>query len=173
MNNKIVGSAKKIARIGVMSATLIVGKFALSFIPNVEVITTLIIVYGVVFGFESVFATLIFCTADVFIYPPSLDVIISYYVYFNSLSLLSATLSGIGIKNKSCYLAIAIVMTVLFGVITSFFYSLLFSVNFFGVYLAGLLYYAIHVVSTVVFMSVGFTPLKKILTKIKENGLKN
>jgi hypothetical protein len=50
---------------------------------------------------------------------------------------------------------------------------LLFSVNFFGVYLAGLLYYAIHVVSTVVFMSVGFTPLKKILTKIKENGLKN
>ncbi|MBO5925933.1 MAG: hypothetical protein J6Q38_00015 [Clostridia bacterium] len=173
MNNKVLSSAKRIARIGVISATLIAGKFVLSFIPNVEVITTLIIVYAVVFGFESVFATLVFCTADILIYPPSLDVIISYYVYFNLLSILCATFSGVGIKSKSFYIAFGGIMTVLFGVITSFFYSLFYGTPFYAVYVAGLLYYAIHLISTVVFTLVGYTPLMKLLTKIKENGLKN
>ena len=36
-------SAKRLAFAGVMGALLVVGKFALSFIPNVEVVTTLLI----------------------------------------------------------------------------------------------------------------------------------
>ena len=73
-------SAKRLALAGMMAALLIVGKYVLSFIPNVEVVTTLIICYSCIFGFDGVIATLIFCTADIFLYPPSLDVIVSYYI---------------------------------------------------------------------------------------------
>ncbi len=173
MNKSIKNSAKVVARIALMSASLVAGKFALSFIPNVEVVTTLIIVYGVVFGYESVFATLIFCTLDIFIYPPSLDVIISYYIYFDLLAIISATMSNLEVENKYAYLVLGVFMTALFGVITSFFYSLLFGAPFFAVYLAGLLFYAVHIISTLVFMLVGFTPLVKILTKIKNKSFNN
>ncbi len=173
MNKNIKNSAKVVARIALMSASLVAGKFALSFIPNVEVVTTLIIVYGVVFGYESVFATIIFCTLDIFIYPPSLDVILSYYVYFNMLSIISSTMSTIGVKSKYAYLILGASMTALFGVITSAFYSLLFKTPFFAVYVAGLLYYAIHIIANVIFISIGFTPLKNVLTKIKNKNFNN
>ncbi len=170
MNKTVKNSARTVARIALMSASLVAGKFALSFVPNVEVVTALIIVYGVVFGYESVFATLVFCTLDIFIYPPSLDVIISYYLYFDLLAIISATMSNLGVLNKYAYLALGVLMTALFGVITSAFYSLLFGTPFFAVYLSGLLFYAVHIISTLVFMLVGFTPLKNVLTKIKNKN---
>ena len=167
MNKSIIKGAKKIACIAVMSATLIIGKFVLSFIPNVEVVTTLVICYAVVFGFDSVFATLVFCIIDNFIYPPSIDVTISYFLYWNLLAIISATLSRLNVNNKNAYLVLGIIMTFLFGVITSFFYSLFFGTPFFAIYLSGLVYYAIHMVSTLVFMLVGYTQLIKVLNRIK------
>ena len=163
-----INGAKQIARIAVMSATLIVGKFALSFIPNIEVVTTLVIVYAFVFKYDCVFATLVFCTADAFIYPPTIDVIVSYFIYWNLLSILVSTLSELKVKNFSVYLVVGLIMTALFGVITSLLYSLFYGVNFFAIYVAGLYFYALQLVSTLVFMLVGFKPLTKVLLKIKQ-----
>ena len=163
-------SAKRIAFAGVMGAILIVSKFALSFIPNVEIITTLLISFCFVFGFDGVIASLIFCTADAIIYPFSLDVAVSYFVYFNGLAIFIAILKEFKVKSFTVYLLTAIVSTILFGVITSLFYSLFFGVNFFVVYTAGLVYYAIHLVSTTVFMLVGFKPITNVLTKIKQSA---
>lgn len=164
----VLNTAKQIARIAVMSATLIVGKFALSFIPNIEVVTTLVIVYAVVFKYESVFATLVFCTADAFIYPPTIDVLVSYFIYWNLLSILVSTLSELKVKNFSVYLIVGLVMTMLFGVITSLLYSLFYGVNFYAIYVAGLYFYALQIISTLVFMLVGFKPLTNVLIKIKQ-----
>lgn len=167
MERKFFNSAKRIARVAVMSATLIVGKFMLAFIPNIEVVTTLVVVFAFVFKYECVFATLVFCTADAFIYPPTIDVIISYFIYWNLLSILVATLSELKVKKFSVYLVVGLIMTALFGVITSLLYSLFYGVNFFAIYVAGLYFYALQIISTLVFMLVGFKPLTKILLKIK------
>lgn len=163
-------TAKRIAFAGVMGALLVVGKFALSFIPNVEVVTTLLVAFCFVFGFDGVIASLIFCTADVILYPPSLDVIVSYYIYWNLLAITVAILKELGVKSFIPYFTVAIIFTLLFGVITSFFNSLFYGVNFGAVYLAGLYFYAIHLLSTTVFMIVGFTPITKVLFKIKEKA---
>lgn len=163
-------SAKRIAFAGVMGALLVVGKFALSFIPNVEVVTTLLIAYCFVFGFDGVVASLVFCTFDVILYPPSIDVVISYYIYWNLLAITVAILKELNVKNFIYYFVTACVYTVLFGVITSLFNSLFFGVPFGAVYIAGLYFYAIHIVSTAVFMIVGFTPITKILEKIKSSA---
>ncbi len=167
MERKFFNSAKRIARVAVMSATLIVGKFMLAFIPNIEVVTTLVVVFAFVFKYECVFATLVFCTADAFIYPPTIDVIISYFIYWNLLSILVATLSELKVKKFSVYLVVGLIMTALFGVITSLLYSLFYGVNFFAIYVAGLYFYALQIISTLVFMLVGFKPLTKVLLKIK------
>ena len=97
-------TAKRIAFAGVMGALLVVGKFALSFIPNVEVVTTLLVAFSFVFGFDGVIASLIFCTADVILYPPSLDVIVSYYIYWNLLAITVAILKELGVKSFIPYL---------------------------------------------------------------------
>lgn len=165
MKNKF--TAKRLAVIAVTSALLIVGKFALSFIPNVEVVTTLIICYAFVFKFDSVFATLIFCTADIFIYPPSLDVIISYYVYWNLLAISVSFLSEIGVKKEWVYIAISGVFTLLFGVITSFFSHLFYGVPFIAIYVSGLNFYALQLLSAVVFTLVGFKPIVKLFLRVK------
>ena len=159
-------SAKDIAYIAIMSAILIVGKFTLSFIPNVEIVTTLIICFSVVFKFKTVLATLIFCTLDIIIYPPSIDVIVSYFIYWNLLSIIASLMSFLNVKNKNAYIILGIVMTLLFGVITSLSFSLFFKTPFIAVYLAGLIFYAIQIVSTLVFMLIGFNPIIKILNKI-------
>jgi hypothetical protein len=163
-------SAKRIAFAGVMGALLVVSKFALSFIPNVEVVTTLLVAFCFVFGFDGVIASLIFCTADIILYPPALDVIVSYYIYWNLLAVTVAILKELNVKSFAPYFIMAFIFTALFGVLTSFFNSLFFGVNFGAVYVSGLYFYAIHLVSTSVFMVVGFNPVVKVLLKIKEKA---
>lgn len=163
-------SAKRLAFAGVMGALLVVGKFALSFIPNVEVVTTLLVAYCFVFGFDGVVSSLIFCTLDVIIYPPSIDVIVSYYIYWNLMAITVAVLKELGVKSFVPHFVTACVYTLLFGVLTSFFNSLFFGVPFGAVYVAGLYFYAIHLVSTTVFMLIGFKPITKLLERIKNSA---
>ena len=66
MKNSI---AKDIAYASVLSAVLIAGKFALSFLPNVEMISAIIILATIYFGIKiSLPAVLVFCIIDAFIY---------------------------------------------------------------------------------------------------------
>lgn len=51
---------KDIALIGVMVATMEAAKLALSFLPNVELVTFLIIIYTLFFGWKVIFAICIF-----------------------------------------------------------------------------------------------------------------
>ena len=81
-----------------------------------------------------------------------------------------ATLSKLKVKNFIPHFVTACVYTLLFGVITSFFNSLFFGVPFGAVYVAGLYFYAIHLVSTAVFMIIGFKPVTKVLEKIKKSA---
>ena len=60
--------ALKLALIAIMAATLEGGKLALSFIPNVEIVTLLCAVYGYVFGFYGIIATYIFVGIETLIW---------------------------------------------------------------------------------------------------------
>ena len=62
-------AAEYVVKVAVMSALLTALKFALSFIPNVEVVTLLIMVYAAVFGAAYALpAVLVFCAVEVAIY---------------------------------------------------------------------------------------------------------
>lgn len=53
-------STQKLTRIALLSAILYVSKVALEFLPNVEIVTLLIIIYSLVFGKESILIVTVF-----------------------------------------------------------------------------------------------------------------
>lgn len=115
--NKRYSNALIPVRIAVMAALLTTLKLALSFIPNVEVVTLLILVYASVFGVRYAMpATLIFCAVEVAIYGISSWVLL-YFIYWPLLALLGSLL----LKNKNLIAAIilAAVMGILFGVLSA------------------------------------------------------
>lgn len=61
-------SAKDIALIGMMTATLEAAKLALSWLPNVELVTLLVLVYTLYFGRRIFFVIPVFILVEGFIY---------------------------------------------------------------------------------------------------------
>lgn len=70
-----------IAVIGIMVATLEGGKLALSFLPNVEIVTLLIILYTLCFGPKVIYAIITFTCIETFLYGFNLWVIMYLYVW--------------------------------------------------------------------------------------------
>ena len=65
LKKRTVLTARYVTQVAVMAGLITALKFALSFLPNVEVITVLIAVFSTVWGLKySLPATLIFCTVE-------------------------------------------------------------------------------------------------------------
>lgn len=111
-------AAEYVVKVAVMAALLTALKFALSFIPNVEVVTLLITVYAAVFGAAYVFpAVLVFCAVEVAIYGVGSWVIL-YFVYWPLLAALSCLILS---RKRSAIVAAvtAAVMSAFFGVLSA------------------------------------------------------
>ena len=173
-------ATKILVLIALLTATLTGGKFALSSIPNVEIVTLLIMVYTIVFGLRiSLPTVLIFVTLEMFIFPFNTWVV-SYYVYWPMLAVVTKLCSKLIEKNKCLFPAlIAGVMTLFFGVLTSFVDACFYAGEqtilsmFVAIYVKGVTFFIIHFVSNVVVLAVAFLPLVKLLTKLKERFFAN
>ena len=73
-------NAKSLALVGIMAATVECGKLALSFLPNVEVVTILLALYGYVFGWYGVIAAGVFVCIEPLIWGMGRWVI-TYIIY--------------------------------------------------------------------------------------------
>ncbi len=168
-------TSKKIAVIALMSATLTGGKMAMSFIPNVEPVSILLALYAYVFGiFYALPCAIVFVTTETFIWGVNTWVI-SYFIYW---PLLAIVFSLLGKRKAKLWQTIltAVLMTLLFGVLTSLVDVGLFMgrfdnfwARFATMYARGILFFAIHVMSNCVIFAAAFNPLKKILSKLKQN----
>ncbi len=118
MDNKLKIDAKTVAFVGVMAATLECGKLALSFLPNVEVVTLLCALYGYVFGWLGVAAAVVFVCVEPLIYGFG-SWILTYIIYWPLVAFIFMLLSRRGVKNRLILTAVAVGLTVLFGVLSS------------------------------------------------------
>ena len=73
--------AKDIALIGMMSAIMIIAQVALSFLPNIEMVSLLIILYTLVFGWRALYIIYVFVLAEGLIYGFGLWFINYLYVW--------------------------------------------------------------------------------------------
>ncbi len=162
-----------IVRVAFMSALLTALKFALSFVPNVEVVTLLILVYGACFGLAYALpATLIFCAVEVAIYGVGSWVLL-YFVYWPLLALFASLF----LKGGRLPLAMvfAVLGSVLFGVLSAC-CDTLFCVTYFvgdqgakywvAYYLRGVVFDIIHVVSNFAVVLFLYRPLTMVCKKL-------
>ena len=160
-------AAAYVARVAVMSAMLTALKFALSFVPNVEVVTLLVMVYAAVFGAAYALpAVLVFCAAEVALYGVGSWVIL-YFVYWPMLAAVSCLLFA---KRRNIFLAVAVaaLMSALFGVLSACCDTLYVAVGLYegdlahywlAYYVRGLYFDIVHVVSNFIVVAVLFRPL--------------
>ena len=166
-----------VARVAAMAAMLTAFKFALSCIPNVEVVTLLILVYGSAMGIAYALpATLIFCSIEVAIYGAGSWVLL-YFIYWPLLAFLSSLL----LRGRRLWLAIilGVLGSVLFGVLSACCDTLFCVTNlapahigkyWVAYYLRGLYFDLSHVISSAVTVSVLYVPLVGVLKKIAPVG---
>ena len=131
MVKKSVTPIRYIALVGVLAATLECAKLALSFLPNIEAVTLLTALFGYVFGIWGIAAAFVFVTIEPIIYGFG-PWVISYYIYWPLVALIFMLLGRVKLRNRVIVTAVAVLLTVFFGVLTSLVDVGLFSANFDG-----------------------------------------
>lgn len=163
---------RDVCLIAILSATLTAGKMALSFIPNVEIVTLLLTVYALSFPRSRVLiATTTFILTDILIWGLQIWVIM-YFIHWPILVLCVSFLKG---KLAPLFaIIIAVILTGLFGVQTTVLEVLFFS-NFQNIgfikcfilrYSTGIPYFITHVVSNACILSVLTYPLYRLMNSL-------
>ena len=101
-----------------MAATLECAKLVLSFLPNVEIVTLLTALFGYVFGWYGVVASLVFVCIEPLIWGFG-SWFITYLIYWPLVAFLFMLLGRGGKTNRWLLTAVAIGLTLFFGVLSS------------------------------------------------------
>ena len=173
MKEKKLFSVFAIVLVPLLAATLEVAKLSISMLPNVEVVTLLCALYGYVFGIYGVFATLIFVAIEPLLYGFG-TWIVSYLLYWPLVALVFWPLGRLRLKNRVLLTATALILTLWFGVLSSFVDVGLFSGSFdrllyrFGIYyLRGIGFYATQLICNAIIFPLLFPYLADKLTLLK------
>lgn len=171
---RVLTSAKECAYIAVFTALLIASQYALSAIPNVEIVTTLFICYAFVFGVRRamVCATAFSLLRQLaFGFFPT--VLILYLIFYNGLALAFGALSktrlkGVKLLAVTVFLACACIacFTMLDNVITPLWYG--YSAKATRLYFTASIPIMItHIISGGIGVSLLFLPLTRVFSLVK------
>lgn len=181
MATKHLSIAKKIALVGIMTATLECAKLAFAALPNIEAVTLLTALYGYVFGILGVVSSILFVMIEPLIWGFGLWVI-SYFLYWPALALLFFFIGKIKIKNAYIIAivttAAALISTLWFGVLTSLVEVGLFTGDYedfftrFSIYyVRGISFYITQLITNAVLFPLLFVLLSRTLAGIKKRML--
>lgn len=151
MNKNKISPARAVAIVGISAAAIECGKLALAALPNIEVVSLLVATFSYVFGPLGFLATVIFVSIEPMIYGFG-SWVISYIVYWPTLSLVFVLLRRLRVKNRFLVSGIAVLMTFFFGVLSSLIDVGLFSgffenffTRFYIYYARGIIFYALQI----------------------------
>ncbi|MCL2751549.1 MAG: hypothetical protein FWE62_02210 [Firmicutes bacterium] len=170
-------SAKKLCLLAVLTAFLTGGKLALAFIPNVEIVTLLLIVYALTLRrSEALAVCAVFIMIEILIWGFNPWWIVLYFIYWPSLvltvSLLpkSRPVQTLNMKNAGLAkvlprrvifaIVIGVIFTALFGVLSTFIEIIFmgglgtgrFWTYYYFRYVAGIAFFVTHVASNAVIL---------------------
>lgn len=156
---------KEIVLIGLMVATLEAGKIALSFLPNIEIVSLLIALYTIIFGRKILYAVFVFVVIECLVWGFGLWSIMYFYIWP-----LLALISYLFRNQKSVWFwsILLAIYGLIFGALCSIVY--LFAGGFSGAiswWIAGIPYDIIHCVGNFAVTLVLYKPLSKVLLKLK------
>ncbi len=165
---------KSITLVGLMAAAVECGKLALTALPNIEVVTLLLALFGYVFGWLGVAAAVVFVCIEPLIYGFGAWVI-SYFIYWPLVAVIFMILGKAKIKNRFALTGTAVLLTFLFGILTALVEVGLFSGSFdnffyrFGIYyLRGIVFCALQVCTNLIVFPLLFVFLSEKLKLISK-----
>lgn len=165
--------ARTVATVGILAATVECGKLALAALPNIEVVTLLLALYGYCFGWVGIAASVVFVCIEPLIWGINTWVV-TYFLYWPLVSAVFFVLGRSGVRGRVVLTLSALLLTFWFGVLSSlvdvgllmgyfdnFFYR-------FGIYYArGVWFYATQLACNAVLFPLCFLPLEKRVRKLK------
>lgn len=166
---------KKLVLIALLGASLNAFKICLMLIPNVEVVTLLIVVYTYVFGMKTgMGATLVFCVTEGFLWGFDPSWLIAYFIHWPTVCVVAFLIKKSNLKNPLITASIITAVTAMFGFQSTFTYFLTggavgtanWLVRYWAMYYSGIVYYAVQCASSLVSISIGFKPMCDLLTKL-------
>lgn len=170
-----------------MTAIIVAGKWALSWVAQVEIVTITIALFAAVWGIRrGIISATVFVIIDTLIVGFGTWVI-SYLVHWNMIAITFGLLNKVPFakpRNRAvCNTALALLMTALFGVLTSIVDTLIgyspdngmwlvwsdFFTRFAVMYTRGIVFFVVHMVSNTALFAVGFLPLYRLFVKNKQH----
>ena len=164
-----------IAVIGAMTAILLVAKVALDFLPNIELVTFLFIIYGLCMGKRVLFVLPVFVILQIALYPFGDWVYLYLWVWW--IPVLAALLFS-RVDNVIVWSIFSGVYGLLFGA----FYALIYFVigwaeggvtfglsTAFAKWISGIPFDLTHCIGNFAVMLVLYKPIRKTLTSIKRS----
>lgn len=164
-----------IAVIGIMTAILLAAKVALDFLPNIELVSFLMILYGICFGWRVLCVIPIFVAVQALLYPFGDWVIMYIYIWW------IPAVAGMLFKrvdNVWIWSIFSGVYGLLFGAlgaITYFAFGLIeggvsfgFSTAF-AKWISGIPFDLTHCIGNFAVMLILYIPIRKTLTRIKKS----
>ena len=171
-SGKTLKGARFVAYTALAAASLTAGKFVLSAIPNVEIVTLLCAVYGFVLGAQGVLATCIFVACETLIYGLG-PWVISYAIHWPAVALVFWLLSRFIKPSRVIPTIVAVIMTTSFGVLTALVDVGLFSgfwddfgQRFAIYYVRGAVFYVTQIVCNAIVFPLLFKPLTTFLLSL-------
>ncbi|MDH8679676.1 hypothetical protein QE109_16075 [Fusibacter bizertensis] len=160
--------AKDITLIAILSASLTAGKFVLSAVPNVEIITFLFIIYTVIFGLKrSILTSVVFTTTEILIYGFG-TWLLGYYILWPILILITHVLKRT-INSEYGFAIVAAIFGFLFGLFFALFESLFYGIGYAIPYwIRGIPFDIIHGVSNFIIVLVLYKPLTQTIQLAKK-----
>ena len=174
-----------VAITALFAAILTGGKMALALFPNVEVVTILIATFAFVWGFKySLPSVVAFIVVQILFYGFNIWVI-QYFVHWPAVATIFCVLGKVKWKSKATMVALAttfaVVITVLFGVMTSAMDTFVsytsqagfkfvlddYWARFSLTYIRGITFYVTQVICNVALFLSTFLPLTKALKRAK------
>ena len=148
--------------ISILSASITAGKLALSFVPNVEVVSLLFILYTVALGIKKTWLiSIIFATTEIFIYGFSTWVM-GYYIVWPILILATGFLKN-RVKSEYGFAMISGVFGLSFGFFFAVFESLFYGIAYGMAYwVRGIPLDILHGASNYIIAIILFQPLLKV-----------
>jgi hypothetical protein len=157
---------QSVVLIGALSATITAAKLALSFIPNVELVSFLFIMFTLVFGLKrTLIISFTFVTTEILIYGFG-TWLLGYYIIWPLLIFLTYTLRSI-LRNEYHFALLSGAFGLFFGLFFAVYMSLFYGISYgVGYWIQGLSFDVIHMVSNYIVMVILYKPVLNILRKL-------
>lgn len=158
------GNVRDVALMGMMTATLEVSKLALAGIPNVEIISLLVILYSLSFGRKTIYSVCIFVLLECMIWGFGLWTIMYLYAW-PLLSIGACALRNI--DSLWFWSILSAAFGLMFGGLCALVYLFLGGPKTaFAWWIAGIPFDLVHGVSNFVLMAVLYRPLRRVLHRL-------